>query len=70
MLKQQEVAIKNAVDFAIRVLGIEPFPYEAKLLEDESKRIVACMARQTGKTTTIAMKAIYLESLCNPSALV
>jgi phage FluMu gp28-like protein len=40
-------------------LGIEPFPYQAKLLMDESKRIVACMGRQTGKTTTIAVKAIH-----------
>jgi phage FluMu gp28-like protein len=58
ILRQEEVEIKGPVDFAVKVLGIEPFDYEAKLLEDLSKRIVACMGRQTGKTTTIAMKAI------------
>ena len=59
LLKEEEVEIKGAVDYAEKVLSVKPFPYQAKLLEDESKRIVACMGRQTGKTTTIAMKAIY-----------
>jgi len=69
MLKQQEVAIKNVTDYAIKVLGIKPFPYQAELLEDQSKRIVACMGRQTGKTTTIAMKAIYFADT-NPNVTV
>jgi phage FluMu gp28-like protein len=48
---------------------MKPFSYQAKLLEDQSKRIVACMGRQTGKTTTIAMKAIYFADT-NPNVLV
>jgi phage FluMu gp28-like protein len=57
------------VVYAEKILGMKPFPYQAKLLEDESKRIVACMGRQTGKTTTIAMKAIYFADT-NPNVLV
>lgn len=45
--------------YAKKILGMKPFPYQTRLLEDQRKRIVACMGRQTGKTTTIAMKAIY-----------
>ncbi len=47
------------MDFAEKILDTKPFLYQAALLEDSSKRIVACMGRQTGKTTTIALKAIY-----------
>ena len=45
--------------FAELLLNFTPFPYQQKLLNDKSKRIVACMGRQTGKTTTIASKAIH-----------
>jgi len=69
ILRQEEVEIKGPVDFAVKVLGIEPFNYQAKLLEDDKKRIVACMGRQTGKTTTIAMKAIYFADT-NPNVTV
>jgi phage FluMu gp28-like protein len=48
----------DTVEFAEKTLKIKPFPYQAKLLQDESKRLVACMGRQSGKTTTIALKAI------------
>ena len=70
VLRQKfEFSIDSPVAFAEKVLGIKPFPYQAKLLEDESKRIVACMGRQTGKTTTIAMKALYFADT-NPNVLV
>ncbi len=45
--------------FAEELLGFKPFSYQRKLLLDESPRIVSCMGRQTGKTTTIAVKAIH-----------
>jgi len=57
------------VDYAEKVLGVKPFSYQAELLLDENKRIVACMGRQTGKTTTIAMKAIYFADT-NPNVTV
>ncbi len=56
--KHEELAT-SPVTFAEKVLSVKPFPYQASLLEDRSKRIVACMGRQTGKTTTIAMKALF-----------
>jgi len=54
----------DPVLFAEEVLGFEPFPYQAKILADPSPRIVACMGRQTGKTTTVALKAIHF-AFCN-----
>jgi len=45
--------------FAHGILNFQPFSYQEKLLNDQSERIVACMGRQTGKTTTIATKAIH-----------
>jgi len=49
----------NPVLFAELFLNFKPFSYQQKLLNDHSQRIIACMGRQTGKTTTIAAKAIH-----------
>jgi phage FluMu gp28-like protein len=56
----------NPTLFAQHLLNFKPFPYQQQLLNDQSKRIVACMARQTGKTTTIATKAIHF-AYTNPN---
>jgi len=69
LLKEEQIEIKGPVDYAETILHVKPFPYQAKLLEDDKKRIVACMGRQTGKTTTIAMKAIYFTDT-NPNVTV
>lgn len=45
--------------FAEAILGFRVFPYQAELLRCRSKRIVACWARQTGKTTAIAVKVLH-----------
>lgn len=50
---------QDPVIFAEAVLGFHAFPYQAELLCSQSKRIVACWARQTGKTTAIAIKVIH-----------
>jgi len=50
---------QNPSFFAEIVLHFKPFNYQQKLLSDTNKRIIACMGRQTGKTTTIATKAIH-----------
>jgi len=50
---------ENPTLFAELLLNFKPFPYQEKLLTDKGRRIVACMGRQTGKTTTIAAKAIH-----------
>jgi phage terminase large subunit-like protein len=49
----------NPSFFAQEILHFKPFAYQEKLLNDPAKRIIACMGRQTGKTTTIATKAIH-----------
>jgi len=67
--RQEEIEIRGSVDYAEKVLGVKPFPYQVKLLEDSGKRIVACMGRQSGKTTTIAMKAIHFADT-NPNVTV
>jgi phage FluMu gp28-like protein len=50
---------EDPVEFAVDVLDFRPFPYQEDLLNDASKRICACMGRQTGKSTTMASKAIH-----------
>ncbi len=45
--------------FAQAILHFKPFSYQEKLLNDNAERIIACMGRQTGKTTTIATKAVH-----------
>jgi len=68
-LKRLKKLQDDPVLFAEVVFGFKPFPYQQKLLQDESKRIVACMGRQTGKTTVNAIKAIHF-AYCNPKILV
>jgi phage FluMu gp28-like protein len=50
---------QDPVLFAKAILGFEVFPYQSELLLCKNKRIVACWARQTGKTTVIAVKVIH-----------
>jgi phage FluMu gp28-like protein len=50
---------ENPQLFAETILNFKPFNYQQQMLNDKSKRIIACMGRQTGKTTTIATKAIH-----------
>lgn len=57
---------RDPVFFAEAVLGFHPFPYQAELLRCNSKRVVACWARQTGKTTAIAVKVVHF-AFTNPN---
>jgi phage FluMu gp28-like protein len=50
---------ENPQLFAETIINFKPFPYQKQMLNDTAKRIIACMGRQTGKTTTIATKAIH-----------
>ncbi len=59
----------DPVAFAVSVLNWRPFPYQEELLADESKRICVCAGRQTGKTTTVAVKALHF-ALSRPDARV
>ncbi len=53
---------EDPVMFARDVLDFMAFDYQQKLLYDTSKRICACMGRQTGKSSTIAAKALHFAS--------
>lgn len=45
--------------FASAVLDFHPFPYQMKMLEDLSKKIVVCAARRVGKSYVTAVKALW-----------
>ena len=55
------------VVFAEAALGFRPFGYQRRVLLDGNKRLVACWGRQTGKTSTIAVKAIHF-AYTNPKS--
>ncbi len=57
--------LMDPVLFSKLVLQFMPYEYQQKLLHDKSKRICACMGRQTGKSLTIAAKAIHFATV-NP----
>jgi len=59
---------EDPVAFA-RLLGLEPYDYQAELLRDNSKRIVACWGRQTGKSTAVAIRALH-HALTRPGSTV
>jgi len=54
-----EKAFQDAVLFVETFFNFHPTEYQAKLFRDKSKRIVVRWSRQSGKTTTIALRAIW-----------
>lgn len=50
---------EDPVFFAERFLTFRPYEYQIAVLTDKSKRITVRMSRQAGKTTTIAVRAIW-----------
>lgn len=56
---------EEPVVFAEVVLGFRPFGYQERILRDGSPRLAACWGRQTGKTSTIAVKAVHF-AFTNP----
>jgi len=53
----------DPIEFSERILRFKPTPYQAKLLIDHADRIAVRFSRQSGKSTTIAAKAIALASM-------
>ena len=45
--------------FCTALLDFTPFPYQMKMLEDPSKNIVVCAARQVGKSKIIGARALW-----------
>ena len=61
MATQTEIAtiLKSPTLFAIKFLNIEPFEYQAEILEDEHPRMLIVGGRQIGKSLTLAIKALW-----------
>jgi len=60
---QPDVGQMDPVEFAESVLGFKPTPYQEALLLDTADRIAVRFSRQSGKSTTIAAKAIALAAM-------
>jgi len=58
----------DPVEFAKALFKFTPKDYQAALLEDKKKRIVVRWSRQAGKTTCIALRAIWF-ALVHPKTL-
>jgi phage FluMu gp28-like protein len=58
----------DPVDFCRKWFNFTPTEYQARLLRDKSKRIVVRWSRQAGKTTTLALRAIWF-ALRHPKTL-
>jgi terminase large subunit-like protein len=54
-----EQDLEDPVRFVQKALHFNPTEYQAKLLRETSKRIVVVYPRQSGKSTTIAARAIW-----------
>jgi len=59
---------EDPVEFCRALFKFEPTEYQAKLLRDQSKRIAVRWSRQAGKTTTIALRALWF-ALTHPKTL-
>jgi hypothetical protein len=57
--------LEDPVTFSQELMGFKPFDYQKKILKDTSKRICACMGRQSGKSITIAAKTVHF-AVTNP----
>jgi phage terminase large subunit-like protein len=67
--KKEPVQVpEDPVDFCQKWFNFTPTEYQARLLRDKSKRIVVRWSRQAGKTTTLALRAIWF-ALRHPKTL-
>jgi hypothetical protein len=58
----------DRLEFA-RLVGLEPDPWQVRLLRSDAPRVLMNCARQTGKSTSAGTLALH-EALVNPGALV
>jgi hypothetical protein len=58
-LELSEQDFEDPVRFVQKALNFKPTDYQMKLLRETSKRIVVIYPRQSGKSTTIAARAIW-----------
>ena len=65
----EEISVPDdPVEFCQKWFRFTPTEYQAKLLRDKNKRIVVRWSRQAGKTTTLALRAIWF-ALKHPKTL-
>ncbi|MGI0092331.1 MAG: terminase large subunit domain-containing protein [Nitrososphaerales archaeon] len=61
--QEEEKAIRaiiaSPVKFCKAVLGLNPFLYQERFLEDKSNRIIACAGRQVGKSLITSARALW-----------
>ncbi len=72
LLRQAATALRQAIDpamFATEVCGIPPDPWQARVLRSDAKRVALVCSRQSGKSTTTAIKAAHT-ALHVPGSLV
>lgn len=58
--------MNSPTQFCKIVIGLHPFPYQQKLLEDRSKKIVVCAGRQVGKSLITAARSLWF-SIVQPA---
>ncbi|MEM0142715.1 MAG: terminase large subunit [Candidatus Parvarchaeum sp.] len=54
-----EAILRSPTLFALHILKFVPLRYQAEFIEDDSKRILVVSGRQAGKSTMIAVKALW-----------
>ena len=59
----------SASRLATERLGFHPGAQQQRVLDSSSRRGIVCCHRQWGKSTTIAIKAVYA-AWCQPASLV
>ena len=57
--KLRELSKKYPIGFAEWISGFKLFPYQRKFLADQSKRMIFVAGRQIGKSTIVALKALW-----------
>lgn len=59
---------QDPVEFVRALFKFEPTEYQRRLLEDPARRVVVRWSRQAGKTTTLALSALWF-ALTHPKTL-
>ncbi len=67
--RKKPLVTGDIIQFCKKTLHWKPYPYQEKLLLDPARFIAARMARQSGKSTTLAVLALYT-ALATPNTRV
>ncbi len=51
--------LKSPTLFSMKILGVTPLRHQAEILEDDSSKILIVSGRQAGKSTLLAIKALW-----------